>query len=511
MPASRPRALWRFLIAAVAGATLVAPGDASAAEKGIQTDISWGISAADQDRTIDALRGTTLQWIRLDISWRQMERTQGSYAEDTLAMTDRSVALAENLGAKIIMSVSETPTWASGSAELNAPPLDAADYGRFVGDMTERYRGRVAAWEIWNEPNHPRFWKPTPDPAGYAKLLQAAAPEVRAADPAAKVMFGGLAHNDYDYLEDVYAAAPDIGKSFDVMATHPYTATGQSPDVVTRGLDGRITKTSFLGFKELRDVMAAHGDERPIWLTEFGWSTNSNVLHPLGGVSETVQAAHLALAFQLLEAIPYVEVAVVYNFRNNYWAGDADTWEDQLGLLRTDFSPKPAYWVFRDYRAPTMPTEQPQRDEPQPAEAPVAAPGQEPRPAPAPASAHALAPEPGPTPAPTPLVRTSAPADMSLSVRRVGTRKTRTGRAGQKVTLQVRGTLSLPRRGRVRIRVQRRSGGRWKQTARYTQAVDGSGFKRTIKAPRGRRIRVTVVFRPTNGPAVRARPVLITG
>ena len=251
------------------------------------------------------------------------------------------------------MAVSETPQWASGASNPNTPPVDAADYADFMRDMAARYNGRVVAWEVWNEPNHPRFWNPAPDPAGYARLLTAAYPAVKAGDPAAKVLFGGIAHNDYEYLEDVYAADPGIGDSFDVMATHPYTAGGQSPADVDRDEAGRMTTTSFRAFGEVRDVMRDHGDLQPIWLTEFGWSTNSNVQHPLGGVTEAQQADYLAQAFELLEATPYVEVAIVYNFRNNYWADDADNWEDQLGLLRTDFSPKPAYAVFKDYGAPS--------------------------------------------------------------------------------------------------------------------------------------------------------------
>ena len=325
---------------------LAAAASAHAAEKGLQTDLTWGTTAEEQQRTAQALTGTGVQWIRLDISWRTTERTQGVYNAAELAITDHAMNLAEQAGAKIIIAVSETPAWASGSTQINTPPRDMADYARFIHDMALRYKGRVAAWEIWNEPNHPRFWNPAPNAAQYAQMLKAAAPAVRSADPAAKVLFAGLAHNDYPYLQDVYAAAPDIGDSFDVMATHPYTASGQAPAIITRNTDGRMTTTSFRAYEEVRAVMTAHGDTKPIWFTEFGWSTNSQTLHPLGGVSETTQALHLADAFQIIATVPYIEVAIVYNLRNNYWANDADNWEDQLGLLRTDFTPKPAYTVF---------------------------------------------------------------------------------------------------------------------------------------------------------------------
>lgn len=345
------RARTSLLVFLCALLSLAAAPAARAAEKGLQTDLTWSAPAADEQRTIAALQGSGAQWIRLDISWRKTERTQGTYNDAELAMTDHAIELAEQAGAKIIMAVSETPAWASGSTQINTPPRELADFAHFVHAMTLRYKGRVAAWEIWNEPNHPRFWNPAPNAAQYAQMLKAAAPAVRSADPAAKVLFAGLAHNDYPYLQDVYAAAPDIGDYFDVMATHPYTAAGQAPTIISRQSDGRMTPQTFRAYEEVRAVMSAHGDNKPIWFTEFGWSTNSQTLHPLGGVSETTQALHLADAFQIIATVPYIEVAIVYNLRNNYWANDADTWEDQLGLLRTDFTPKPAYTVFAEIRS----------------------------------------------------------------------------------------------------------------------------------------------------------------
>ena len=476
--------LLTFLLAILA---LVAVPVAHGAQKGLQTDLSWSAPAADEPRTMAALQGSGVQWIRLDISWRKTERSEGVYDAGELAMTDHAMELAEQTGAKIIMAVSETPAWASGSTQINAPPRDNADFASFVGDIVTRYKGRVAAWEIWNEPNHPRFWNPSPDAGQYARLLQAAAPAVRAADPAAKVLFAGLAHNDYDYLQQVYAAQPTIGDSFDVMATHPYTKSGQSPAIVDRRLDGRMTPTSFLAFHEIRDVMADHGDDKPIWLTEMGWSTNSQILHPLGGVSEAVQASHLALAFTLLETVSYVEVAVVYNFRNNYWANDADNWEDQLGLLRTDFTPKPAYHVFAALgRSATAPA-------PPPA-APTATPNDAPAPAPAAAPVAPAAP-----------TETSSAADDTPEVT---LRVKRLHRSSQRLSLRVSGRLSEAADGRARIVVERRKGTRWAKVRSIRVSVRDGRFAARLSVVHRARWRLRATYAGGAGTA-RARPVIV--
>ena len=51
-----------------------------------------------------------------------------------------------------------------------------------------------------------------------------------------------------------------------------------------------------------------------------------------------------------------MQVALWYSLRNNFWDNDADTGESQFGLLRTDFSAKPAYAAFRSYTAPVTET-----------------------------------------------------------------------------------------------------------------------------------------------------------
>jgi hypothetical protein len=91
--------------------------------------------------------------------------------------------------------------------------------------------------------------------------------------------------------------------------------------------------------------MMARGDDKPIWFTEFGWSTTTKTC----GVSEAVQAGYLTKAFRLVEADPYVQIGLWYNFRNNWWNHDEDDLEARFGLMRTDFSPKPAYAAFKAY------------------------------------------------------------------------------------------------------------------------------------------------------------------
>ena len=321
---------------------LCAPTASHAAEKGVETDLTWGISQTDMDRTVATSQDLGARWMRLTMSWHDIETSKGSYRG--LAAYDTAISKAAASGAKVLVSVYTAPDWASGSTNRESPPQNPADYADFMRFVAARYSGQVSAWEIWNEQNSQSFWSTGPNAGAYAQLLKAAYPAVKAADPAALVVYGGTWQNDYEFLEAAYAAVPDLGQYFDVMATHPYSGVA-APEQVARDANGRIAKWSFAGYRELRATMLNHGDDKPIWFTEFGWATFDGEW----GVSEATQADFLSRAYRCAEQDPYVDVAIWYALRNHPQGGDSPTWEHQLGLTRADFTPKAAYNTFKNY------------------------------------------------------------------------------------------------------------------------------------------------------------------
>ena len=110
-----------------------------------------------------------------------------------------------------------------------AVPASPAAYGDFVAKFVARYPGKIAAVEIWNEPNAISFYTPKPDPSGYVDLLKAAYPKVKAVDPSVVVLGGsmgsiidvaGKAINPVAYLSQMYAAG--ARPYFDALTFHPY-------------------------------------------------------------------------------------------------------------------------------------------------------------------------------------------------------------------------------------------------------------------------------------------------
>ena len=122
--------------------------------------------------------------------------------------------------------------------------------------LAARYRGKIGSWEIWNEPDNPDFWRGSV--ADYAALLTAGARAVRAADPAAKVVFGGIAGHPQFAAEVL--ARPEVGPLVDVVNAHAYFETWNGAPL--ESLPSYVAAFA----------PALSGGARPLWLAEVGYS-----------------------------------------------------------------------------------------------------------------------------------------------------------------------------------------------------------------------------------------------
>jgi hypothetical protein len=290
---------------------------------------------------LDRLASLGARWVRVDVGWASAEDSRGTLARWYLDRLDFVVDAAATRGIKVLAMLWSTPAWANGGAGNTKPPDDPAAYARIAGTLARRYKGQIAAWEIWNEPDRPEFF--TGSPSDYVALLRAAYPAIKAADPGATVVTGGTEYNDTDYLGALYAAGAH--GSFDAVGTHPYMgfadAAPELPD------DGSPYTIDHVG--AIHQLMAAHGDGAlPIWFTELGWSSHAN---PPGtanwdrGVTEAQQGDYLVRALRFIGARhPYVTNVFWYNEREQ---ATGRPQEDHFGLLTRTLEPKPAYDAAR--------------------------------------------------------------------------------------------------------------------------------------------------------------------
>jgi hypothetical protein len=336
----RRRALGGALLATVAALALGATAtSAPAAEPGVVL----ADMGAPHVRDLKAL-GTN--WVRVFATWSDLEPARGDYSPSWLGNYERLFHELPH-GTKVVVDVVGTPRWETGSDNEHTPPANPDDYAAFVGGLAQRWGAHVAAYELWNEEDDPGWWVGAPDPAAYAALLRASYPVIKAAEPNATVLVGGLTGNDYPFLEGLYQAGAK--GYFDAVAVHTDTACNiASPYAFLKGMNERMIPDSFLAFREVHSVMLANGDDKPIWMTELSWRTTSAECgegywagRKAQGVTDEQQATYLRQAYHCLAQAPYVQVAI--------WFPLQDEGDEVAGLLRADGSRKPSFEAMADY------------------------------------------------------------------------------------------------------------------------------------------------------------------
>jgi hypothetical protein len=302
-------------------------------------------SAAELARDFDSIGTTRSRWVRFDINWYLIQRAGPSSYD--WAPFDRVVAAANARGLHVLGTILYTPPWARPAGTgASTPPARLGDYVSFAHSAAAHFAAMgVHAYEIWNEPNIGRFWQPKPDAARYAELLKAVAPAIRSADSQAFIVTAGLSPAPdsggniapVTFLKQVYANGGRT--SFDAVGDHPYCAPAYPGDAVWWSAWHQMTGAD----TSLRTVMAANGDAgKQIWATEFGAPTNG----PDGSyVPEAVQAKMLTRAYELFRSYQWAGPLFWYAARDQ--GTDASTREDFYGLLRHDFSAKPAFDAYR--------------------------------------------------------------------------------------------------------------------------------------------------------------------
>jgi hypothetical protein len=335
---------FRCLLLAVLGVLAIAPA-AHAAAPGVNVSILSPQSVSD-------VIASGSQYARFFLRWSDVEPTRGTFDASTIATYQDQFARLEAAGVKPVVVVVDAPSWANGSSDHLVPPSNPAEFGAFTGALAGKLRGKVAAYEIWNEPDETAFWHGSaPDVATYAALLKAAYPAIKAADPGAKVLTGPTTGNNFNWIDGLYNNGAK--GSFDAVSVHTDTAClDRGPDFFYRE-GGQIGQYSFLGYQTVHGVMAAHGDgDTPIWMTELGWSSTTKTCSrgawagkKPAGVGEADQATYLKQAYHCLTFDPYVQVAMWFNLQD-ISATDGEL--NRYGLLRADHSQKPAWGAFRD-------------------------------------------------------------------------------------------------------------------------------------------------------------------
>lgn len=314
---------------------------AGGTELGVQFHGTWSdYTRAERGEVLDRIRSSGATWVRMDVGWSMIQPAADGYDHQWgVPLVDEAIRQVHSRGLKLLVMFWQTPGWAGGT--VRGAPSDPRTYARAIGWAAQRWADEVSAWEVWNEPNSSSFFRGA-DPGEYTELLCPAYNSVHQNDPTAQVVFGGTQYNDDDWIRRAYQAGAK--GCFDVMATHPYLGPADAPPGTAD--DGDIWTLRHV--RAVRSVMRGFDDRKPIWATEFGWSSHENDgdEEPWElGVSPETQGRYAVRALEIFSRdYPYVHKAFWYNDRAK---STGDPHQDGYGMLRRDLTPKPVYWALR--------------------------------------------------------------------------------------------------------------------------------------------------------------------
>jgi hypothetical protein len=320
----------------------------------------------DVDQALAWAEGTGTEWVKQQIEWTNIEQAPDEYNWWEL---DKIVEKANARGLKLMLGVNHAPGWLRTETLEYGPPHDPAEFGRFMGLLATRYKGQVAAYELWNEPNLRREWNGEPlDPALFVELIRQGAQAVRAADANAKIISGGpavtgindgeTAVDDRVYLRGMVAAG--VGNWVDGIGAHPYGFANPPEerwDDQTHAASSHNNHPSFFFLDTLEDyraILVEGGLEAtPIWVTEFGWASIDGMGSPdtrgweyARDISEAQQAEYVVRGFQTGQALEWTGPMILWNLNiATIWGGDRP--QSAYSLLRPDGSYRPAYIAVR--------------------------------------------------------------------------------------------------------------------------------------------------------------------
>jgi len=262
-------------------------------------------------------------WLRKVFNWHDIEKKKGDF---TFSFYDNFVNDAKAHGKKILAGLAYSTPWLHNGKDIDyISKEDFKHFLNYVEVTVKRYKGKVDAWEIWNEPNW-LFWKGTDKE--FFELSRLTAKKIREIDPDAYIVGGSFQRLPHTFITNMKIAG--ALENLDALSFHPYDV---NPKASTRLLDDFFKLASRINFK---------GD---IWISEMGYPTS-------GWYPSMVPIKNLP-SYVIKTIAPAAargtRVIIWYEFIDTYIFGEySNTFnsESHFGLVYSDFTRKNGAWAF---------------------------------------------------------------------------------------------------------------------------------------------------------------------
>jgi hypothetical protein len=326
---------------------------------------------------LNAVTAADTAWVRRNgLVWSKVEAIEGTYRWDKVENLEQELINAHQNGLRAILVVRGTPGWAQRFRGISCGPIRESKlgaFGEFLYQAVKRYSAppyNVKYWQIWNEQDidynlvvegrldsdsQYGCWGDPEDPyAGggdYADVLEVVYPKIKAADPEAQVVVGGMLlrcypgfcrANDVHYFEGIlrHHGANDGDKYFDLAAFHAYEyyfGLGRYGNAWWK--TGWNKTLTLVGKAEyLKNIMAQYNVEKPLMVTETALLCGSNGTEPicLHPDFEHTKAAYIAQSYA---------AALASGIKVNIWYSLTGNWRGN-NLLDDNSNPLPSYYAY---------------------------------------------------------------------------------------------------------------------------------------------------------------------
>ncbi|WP_198029012.1 hypothetical protein [Actinoplanes sp. N902-109] len=333
--------------------------DVGFAEGAVTTGLAGRLDA------MDAYVGDRKPIVRLDLDWQGVQPTAA--ATPDFRKLDPIVDAAHDKGIRVLLILAYSATWANGGKSSNWFPADDAAWRGIVDATVAHFGDKVAAYEVWNEPNMTKFGQYGDGSVAarrlrYWQLTRIAYERVHAGCGTCTVLAGASAvgdavsaqQNDNESAQWLdWAYANGYGKYFDAVTHHPYPAwnMGRSPsrpECTTRWWAMFGPPDEKCGeLAAVRAVMVRRGDSaKKIWGTEFGYPTAGD------GITNQPTAAqirdYLEEGIRNWRALDYTGPLFMYSYQDSPGCAPSTDPECHFGLTTADGAPKQP--VFDDVK-----------------------------------------------------------------------------------------------------------------------------------------------------------------
>jgi len=279
-----------------------------------------------EPRDLDWIADAGFKFLRMDLSWESIEKKKGVHEFEKSgcdALTEGCV----KRGIRILYILDYSNRLYESDRSVRTEQGRKA-FAAFAEAAAKRYSGKRIVWEIWNEPNISQFWKPQPSTEDYCKLVEAAAPGIKKADPTALVIAPASSTIPFGWLEECFKKG--LLKWIDAVSVHPYRPT--PPETVI---------SDYARLRDLIKRCAPEGKEIPILSGEWGYSIiNWNKTR----LSEEQQAQYLVREF-LVNLYQGVPISIWYDWKDD--GTNPNEREHHFGTMTYDLKPKAAYLMAK--------------------------------------------------------------------------------------------------------------------------------------------------------------------